>query len=272
MVYGQYWAQLIAFVSGCAPLRPQLWLDRFTKIQKEIIMKHSSKALLALTIGIFSLPAFAEDQFSGFLDNYEQLQPADDDWLSYIYTAPEFRQKISGTTAFMVEQPEILIAVDSKYKGMKPDDMKLMADSLRAIFAEALLEKYQIAASPGPNTLVMRMAFTNVYLKKKGRGLLGYTPVGFVASSAKKALMNDFVDNILLTEVVWEAEILDSQTGERYGAIMIGLGNKDSKKEFTSWDQLTQILEVGAARVMCRLDNSKTDEAEIRDCLAEVTE
>ena len=38
-------------------------------------MKHTSKALLALTIGIFSVPTLAEDQFSGFLDNYEQLEP-----------------------------------------------------------------------------------------------------------------------------------------------------------------------------------------------------
>jgi hypothetical protein len=176
------------------------------------------------------------------------------------------------TTAFLIEQPELFIAPDSKYGGMKPDEMKMMADSMRAIFADALMEKYQIAVTPGPNTLVMRMAFTNVHLKKKGRSLLGYTPVGFVVSGAKKALMNDFVDNILLTEVVWEAEIYDSETGERYGAMMTNLGNRESKKEFTSWDELTQALEVGAERIMCRLDNANAEEDELRDCLAEITE
>ncbi len=235
-------------------------------------MKNSSKALLALTIGIFSVPALAEDQFSGFMDDYDQLQPTEDVWIDYIYTGPDFRQKVSDTTAFMVEQPEIFIAADSKYKGMKPDDMKMMADSLRAVFAEALVEEYQIAASPGPNTLVMRMAFSNVYLKKKGRSLLGYTPIGFVVGGAKKALMDDFFDNILLTEAVWEAEIFDSQTGERYGALIVSLGNKDSKKEFTSWDELVQAMEVGGARVMCRLDNASAAEGEMRDCLAEITE
>lgn len=217
------------------------------------------------------MSSLAEEQFSGFLDDYEQLQPAEDVWLDYIYTGPDFRQKVSDTTAFMVEQPEIFIAADSKYKGMKPDDMKLMADSLRAIFAEALLEEYQIAASPGPNTLVMRMAFTNVHLKKKGRSLLGYTPVGFVVGGAKTALVDDFFDKILLTEAVWEAEIYDSQTGERYGALIIGLGNKDDKKEFTNWEELSHALEVGASRVMCRLDNAKAAEGEMRDCLAEIT-
>ncbi len=234
-------------------------------------MKHVIKVFLALAIGAYSMPALAQVPFSGFLDNYEQLNPSDDVWINYIYMQPGFREKLSDTTAFMIEQPEIFVAPDSKYGGMKPDDMKMMADSMRAAFAEALVEKFQIAASPGPNTLVMRMAFTNVHLKKKGRSLLGYTPVGFVATSAKRAMMNDFVDNILLTEVVWEAEILDSQTGERYGALIISLGNKNKKKEFTSWDQLMQVLEIGSARLMCRLSNARIEEGEIRDCLAEIT-
>ena len=234
-------------------------------------MKHMIKVFLALAIGTFSMPGLAQVPFSGFLEDYEQLQPSDDVWLNYIYTRPGFREKLSDTTAFMLEQPEIFVAADSKYGGMKPDDMKMMADTLRAVFAAAMVDEFQIAASPGPNTLIMRMAFTNVHLKKKGRSLLGYTPVGFVASSAKKAFLNDFVDNILLTEVVWEAEILDSQTGERYGALIIGLGNKNKKKEFTSWDQLMQVLEVGAERILCRLDNIRSAEGEIRDCLAEIT-
>jgi hypothetical protein len=83
-------------------------------------------------------------------------------------------------------------------------------------------------------------------------------------------MMNDFVDNILLTEVVWEAEILDSQTGERYGALIISLGNKNKKKEFTSWDQLVQVLELGSARLICRIGNARS--TDIRDCLAEITE
>jgi hypothetical protein len=234
-------------------------------------MRPILKVFLALTIGVFSMPTFAQEQFSGFLDDYDQLQPSDDVWLDYVYSGPDFRSKIAGTTAFVLEQPEIFIAPDSKYKGMKPDDMKMLADSLRAVFGETLAEEYQIAASPGPNTLVFRMALTNVHMKKKGRGLLGYTPIGFVASGAKKALMNDFVDNILLTEVVWEAEMLDSQTGERYGALIINLGDHENKKEFTSWDQLMTTLEVGAQRVVCRLENAKATDGKMRDCLAEIT-
>ena len=234
-------------------------------------MRHSFKVFLALTIGVFSAPGLAQDQFSGFLSDYEQIEPADDLWMNHIYMGPEFLSKLAGTTAFMLEQPEIFIADNSKYKGMKPDDMKLLADSMRAILAEALVRDFQIAASPGPNTLLFRMALTNVHLKKKGRGLLGYTPVGFVVSSAKKSMMNDFVDNILLTEVVWEVEMLDSQTGKQFGAVIASLGDKDSKKEFTSWDELILTLEVGAERFLCRIQNARSEEDEFRDCLAEIT-
>jgi hypothetical protein len=241
------------------------------KFDMESSMLRKSKIFLALAIGFFSVQSFAENNVSGFLSDYEQLQPAEDISISYIYTTPDFRKKIANTTAFIIEQPEIFIAPDSKYGGMKPDDMKTMADSMRAIVAETLVKEYQIAASPGPNTLLMRMAFTNVHLKKKGRNLLGYTPIGFVAGGVKRNLLNDFVDNILLTEVVWEAEILDSQTGERYGAIITKLGDHDTKKEFTSWDQLIETIDIGAQRIVCRLENANAAEGEIRDCVVEIT-
>jgi hypothetical protein len=102
--------------------------------------------------------------------------------------APTFSRKSANTTAFIIEQLEILIAPDSKYDGIKPDDIKTMADSMRAIFSEELVKKYQIAASLGPNPLVTRMAFTSVHLKKTSRGLLGYTPVGFVVGGAQQEL------------------------------------------------------------------------------------
>ena len=41
-------------------------------------MNHTLRAFLALTIGIFSVPSLAEDNFSGFLGDYEELQPAED--------------------------------------------------------------------------------------------------------------------------------------------------------------------------------------------------
>ena len=155
---------------------------------------------------------------------------------------------------------------------MKPDQMATMANSMQQLFAEALVDGYQIANSPGPNTVVLRMAFSNIYLKKKPRiPVVGWLPPAYILTSAKRKLLDDFADNILLTELVWEAELSDSQTGEILGQIIVNLGDRQDKKEFTSWDELIVAVAVGAERLRCRFDNAPLMAAQQRDCF-EITE
>ncbi len=98
---------------------------------------------------------------------------------------------------------------------MKPDNMKTLTDSMRQLYEEAFVDGYQIANSPGPNTVVLRIAFSNLYLKKKPRiPVVGWLPPAFLLTTAKRKLLDDFADNVLLTELVWEAQLTDSQTGK----------------------------------------------------------
>lgn len=224
--------------------------------------------LLALVLLAFAMPGFADGHESGFLDNYDQLEPVDDPWIDFMYMSPDFSAKLGQATAIIVRQPEIFLAADSKYKGIKPDEMKTLADIYRDVMAEALSQDYQIAASPGPNTIDMQMALTNVHLKKKGRMILGYTPVGLVATTAKRQLLDDLTDKILLTEVAWEGRLVDAESGKIIGSIIIELGDNTSKKEFTSWDELVQAMEVSAARLRCRFGNASLPEGARQDCMA----
>jgi hypothetical protein len=216
--------------------------------------------------------AVAEDPpASGFFDDYSKLQPAAANWVSYAYTSDDFRERIGNARALVIPQPEIFVAPDSKYKGMKPDDMAIISDTMRALLVDEFSDKYQITNTAGPNTLVARMGFSNLYLKKKGRKLIGYVPVAFVATTAKRQLLNDFTDNVLLTEAVWEAELLDAETGEVLAQLILELGDRKKKKEFTSWDELATALMVGAKRFRCRFDNAPLPETARRDCF-EITE
>ena len=146
-------------------------------------MRHTSRIFLALTIGIFAVPSLAEEQFSGFLEDYSQLQPTEDVWLDYIYTGPDFRQKVTDTTAFMVEQPEIFIAADSKYKGMKSDTVSSLSDEFRGAMIQGMASQYGVVENPGNNVLYVRFAITHLYIEKPKRGVLGYTPIGAVAKA-----------------------------------------------------------------------------------------
>ncbi len=209
---------------------------------------------------------------SGFFDDYSKLEPTEASGLDYMYARPGWEEVVRETRTVVLPQPEIFLAPDSKYKGMKPDDMKALADSLRSGMFVALADGFQIADNPGPDTLVLRVALTNMHLKKKGRiPVIGYLPPAYIAGTAKRQLLNDFAQNILLTEAVVEMEILDGKSGEILGQLVAELGDRQTKKEFASWEELQAATTVAGLRLRCRLDNAKF-EPELRvNCLEAIT-
>ena len=236
----------------------------------------SHKKLRVLVAGLFIVfqgNAFAEGPpESGFLDDYSRLEPARASWVDYVFVTDMYAKRMPKIEAIIIPQPELFLAPDSKYKGMKPNDMKLITDSMQQIFAETMAQNYQIANSPGPNTVVLEQAFSNLHLKKKPRvPLVGYLPPAYVVTSLKRKMLDDFADNVLLTELVWEAQITDSQSGEILGQLIVELGDRDNKDEFTSWDELILAVAVAAERLSCRFENAPLVAAQQRDCL-EITE
>ncbi len=233
-------------------------------------MNRFANSLSGLTFALLANAGMAADMpHSGFFDDYSKLQSVDASWVSSLYTSDHFNEVLSTTQAVVVPQPEIFLASNSKYKGISPDEMKSLADTFQAVVIDALSDKYQIALSPGPNTVVLRMALTNVHLKKKGRKFYQYMPTAFVLSSVKRAMFDDFTKKIVLTEVTWEAEILDGRNAEVLGQLVLQMGNQSKKKEFTSWEDLVTAMSVGGMRLSCRLDNASTGTD--KDCL-EITE
>ena len=101
------------------------------------------------------------------MGDYSLLKPRSDEYHDLYYEAPNLLEKLRNYHAIMIDQPEIFIADDSKYKGMKPDDMKLMADAFREILRAELGENYRIVEDPGPGMLYLRMAFTDMHIEKK---------------------------------------------------------------------------------------------------------
>ena len=167
---------------------------------------------------------------SGFFDDYSRLEPAAAPWADFVYVADTYAEEMAKIQAIIIPQPELFLAPDSKYKGMKPDSMKVITDSMQQLFEEAFAGGYQIANSPGSNTMMLRMAFSNLYLKKKPRiPVVGWLPPAYLLTSAKRNILDEFTDNILLTELVWEAELTDSQTGEIFGRIIVKLGERNDK-------------------------------------------
>jgi hypothetical protein len=181
----------------------------------------------------------------------------------YLVSGPN---KIAKYSAIMIDQPEIFISPDSKYKGMKPDDMKELADLFRGAMARSLSEGYMIVDQPGPNILYVRFALSNLKLKKKKRGLLSYTPVGLVVTAAKEVLLSDLTKKIDLKGLTMEMEILDSTSEEQLAAsVEVRSGSKENP---ASWSELEALIDVYSQRVRCKLDNTRLAEENRLDCMA----
>lgn len=222
---------------------------------------------LALTLALGSSIVLAQDSEESFLSDYSGLKPAKDNPFDELYIAPGALTRIAKYTAVMVDQPELFVHPDSKYQGIKPDDMKLIADGMRDAITAELKDGYQIVDAPGPNVLYVRVAVGDLWLQKKKRGILSYTPVGIVVHGTKN-MMKDVTEKIDLKNMKIEGEVLDSQSLEQLAAMTTSRGSLSGKPETeaTSWDELNGLFGVVGKRLRCRLDNSRKPESEWANC------
>jgi len=207
---------------------------------------------------------------SGFLDDYSMLKSRSNDSIDRVYIAPNAMDLLAGFDSVMVDQPEVFLATDTKYKGAKPDALKALADTLRTTLSDQLAAGgYKSVDAAGPGVVYMRWAVTDLYLKKKKRGLLSYTPAGFIVNAAVKAATKDLWKKIDIVEMNIEAEFIDSQSGAVIAAVMLERGArkaKGQKVEIVSWEELDATMQTFGARLVCNLDNARKSASERDDC------
>lgn len=213
---------------------------------------------------LFSASQAQELIYSGFMTDYTQLRKVTDGSASYRYVAPGVEDQLIDYFAVMIDQPEIFIAVDSEYRGVKPKQLDALADALRSGIASALSQNLYIVDQPGENVMYISVAITNLKMKKKKKGLLGYTPIGLVTGAVKGAATSDIAKKADLQSMVFEAEVFDSDTGERLVALIDSqfVDQADSM----SWEELQEFMVQYGRLFQCRFDNARLPVERRVDC------
>jgi hypothetical protein len=225
-----------------------------------------------LVAGVAAAGAPARGYDKSFLTDYDLLQPRPGktgEPTELWYEAPDAVRRMAAYTAVMVDQPVVHFSPDSEIKGMKPDDLRALAENIRDALSARLAEGgYTVVEQPGPGVLYLRLALTDLIVKNKQRRLLSYTPVGFVVKTAADAVRETF-DKVDFIEVTLQAEIIDSVSSEALMALVSPHGERKAPGQTETridMEQLNQKTRVWGLRLRCHLDNVKLPADRQADC------
>lgn len=214
-----------------------------------------------------------EDTWKGetFLSDYSVLEAVPGQpGREFIYVAPGAEPKLAQVTAVMVDQPEVSLSSESPYRSAKPDDLKAVAEFVRSTIVGRLQARgFKVAAQGGPSVLLVRVAVTELQLKKKRRGLLAYTPAGAVVHGVVRAV-EGMMKNVDILDLRAQGEVSAADTGEVLGAVVFARAVPVAPRpERLSFEELRAYVETYSDRMACRLANARRPAEQRVDCLAE---
>ncbi len=229
-----------------------------------------SKPMLALVVSMFVTAAAAEELiYSGFMSDYSQLEKVTDGTVDYRYLAPDAYDRLAKYNAVMIDQPEVFIAVDSPYRGVKPKHLNALAESLRAGLSASLGDDIYVVDRPGENVLYLTAAITNLKLNKRKKKAFQYLPVALVVGGIAGASSSEIAKKADFAGMVVELEAFDSVTDERLVAVIDSLEPDPDAEEPETWEDVDALMLRYGGIISCRFQNAHLPENERADCFAD---
>ena len=189
---------------------------------------------------------------SGFLTDYSLLKEDPEGLVQWMY----FKDGVNfqAYDKIIMEHATFFVKEDAGYKGIQTDELSELAQNLHKAFLGTLGRTYSFTNEPGPRTMRLRLAITDLVPGKPVSGTMTtIIPFGLAASFIKKAATGSHIG---MGQVSGEAELVDSQTGEILAAAVdkkVGQKHKVGKT-FTKWGQVEAIFNDWAENFSKRLD------------------
>ena len=179
-------------------------------------------------------------QNSGFLSDYSQLRPSKVVKGAMDYRNP--RRSLGNYNKFIIEPYRVYFAANAEGIGIDPAELKNLVDYFRNESVKALSKRYRVVNRPGPGVARLRIAITSI---TKTKPVMNNLPQGKLLG-------------VGLGGASMEAEILDSRTGERLGAIVESKqGEQFSFSDAVSrYGHAKQVMRYWIERFVKRLDQA----------------
>ena len=228
----------------------------------------SSSSLLVIGVATLmgSLTAHAQEYDKTFLD--QDSKPTvtalpNQKGTDILYIAPGVFNRLASYNAVIVDLPEVLISPQSEYKGASPMDLYAISALLRQDVTDAITAAgYYVVEHPDEGVLYIRLGITDLKLKKKKRGLLAYTPGGYLMKQDMEATQH-MIDKYDIMGLTFQAEINDSSSAETMASLVALRGNNGARMDF---HELDEDIRSFSSRLLCRLDNARGPESQDVDC------
>ncbi len=170
---------------------------------------------------------------NGFLSDYSKLQKNPRYAGSRIYTNPE--TPLKNYSRFIVDPVQVRLSSVGAYRGAGQDKLQEISQYAYQQFVTALQNNgYEVVTSPGPGTLILRSALTEV------------------APSELKP--RSFLMNISLGGASIEVEFVDALSGEIVVAVMESQRGKITPAGSNEYENAKNVIDRWAKRLVQRLD------------------
>lgn len=185
---------------------------------------------------------------AGYLEDYSQLKADESRHGTYFWMDPSFHPK--NYRAVMVGPIEVWYHPESKYKGIRPEELSLLSQELRETLLKRLAEGFDIVREPGSGTLLINAAIVDLGARRPDKKLRNFLPIGIVTTGIKSGLGKNYV----LSGSALEAELVDTQSGKRVGLIVVkNLGTR--RQDTTTWEQIQTHFDEYASMLVRRIGN-----------------
>ena len=196
---------------------------------------------------------------SGFLGDYSMLEKGKKGEPLMVYKNPD--ADWPSYSKILLDPVDILSKAKEQASSTPQEDYQMLANNFYALLYEELSEDYEMVKEPGPRTIRVQIALTDV--EKSWAAVNTVTsviPVGIVISAGKEFATGK---PAFVGEVAIEAKALDARTGQ---VLVMGIdrrvGSNSLRASVDNWDDANKILELWSKMMRFRFCKLRGD----KDC------